>query len=239
MEELQKPMDIDGNEFKIDLYNRDCYDFIKTVPDNSVDLVIIDPPYEFAAHDGGGAFGSKKRTYHNVLENTGMTKGFDFKILDELVRVLKKINIYIWCSKKQIRQYLNYFKDYNLEILTWHKTNPVPACNNTYLSDTEYILFFREKGVPLYGNYETKRKFYISPINKEDKKLYSHPTIKPLNIIENLITNSSVRGGVVLDCFMGSGTTGVACKKLGRSFIGCEIKEEYFKISERRINDTN
>ena len=232
-------MDIDGNEFKIDLYNRDCYDFIKTVPDNSVDLVIIDPPYEFAAHDGGGAFGNKKRTYHNVLENTGMTKGFDFKILDELVRVLKKINIYIWCSKKQIRQYLNYFKDYNLEILTWHKTNPVPACNNTYLSDTEYILFFREKGVPLYGNYETKRKFYISPINKEDKKLYSHPTIKPLNIIENLITNSSVRGGVVLDCFMGSGTTGVACKKLGRSFIGCEINEEYFKIAERRINDTN
>ena len=239
MGELQKPMDINGNEFKIDLYNCDCYDFIKTVPDNSVDLVIIDPPYEFDAHGGGGAFGSKKRAYLNVLENTGMTKGFDFKILDELVRVLKKINIYIWCSKRQISQYLNYFKDYNLEILTWHKTNPLPACNNTYLSDTEYILFFREKGVPIYGNYETKRKFYISPINKEDKKLYSHPTIKPLNIIENLIINSSLQGGVVLDCFMGSGTTGVACKKLGRSFIGCEINEEYFKIAERRINDTN
>lgn len=188
-------MDIDGNEFKIELYNRDCYDFIKTVPDNSVDLVIIDPPYEFDAHGGGGAFGSKKKAYLNVLENTGMTKGFDFKILDELVRVLKKINIYIWCSKRQISQYLNYFKDYNLEILTWHKSNPLPACNNTYLSDTEYILFFREKGVPIYGNYETKRKFYISPINKEDKKLYSHPTIKPLNIIENLIINSSLQGG--------------------------------------------
>lgn len=232
-------MDIDGNELKIELHNCDCYDFIKTVPDNSVDLVIIDPPYEFDAHGGGGAFGSKKKAYLNVLENTGMTKGFDFKILDELVRVLKKINIYIWCSKRQISQYLNYFKDYNLEILTWHKSNPLPACNNTYLSDTEYILFFREKGVPIYGNYETKRKFYISPINKEDKKLYSHPTIKPLNIIENLIINSSLRGEVVLDCFMGSGTTGVACKKLGRSFIGCEINEEYFKIAERRINDTN
>ena len=76
-------------------------------------------------------------------------------------------------------------------------------------------------------------------MNVKDKKLYSHPTIKPLNIIENLIINSSLRGGVVLDCFMGSGTTGVACKKLGRSFIGCEINEEYFKIAERRINDTN
>ena len=102
----------------------------------------------------------------------------------------------IWIDNlDQANGTLNYFKDYNLEILTWHKSNPVPACNNTYLSDTEYILFFREKSVPIYGNYETKRKFYISPINKEDKKLYSHPTIKPLNIIENLIINSSLQGG--------------------------------------------
>lgn len=221
----------------IDLHNEDCYEFIKTVPDNSVDLVIIDPPYEFASH-GGGAFGSNKREYHNTLEDIGITRGYDFKILDEIVRILKKINIYVWCNKEQIRQYLNYFKDYNLEILTWHKTNPVPTCNNKYLSDTEYILFFREKGVQIYGNYQTKRKYYISSINKKDKKLYSHPTIKPLNIIENLIINSSVRGGLVLDCFMGTGTTGVACKKLGRSFIGCEIDEEYYNLAVKRINST-
>jgi DNA modification methylase len=112
----------------------------------------------------------------------------------------------------------------------------VPTCNNKYLSDTEYLLYFREKGVPIFGSYDTKRKFYVTPTNKADKKLWGHPTVKPLNIIKNLITNSSLPGGVVLDCFMGSGTTGVAAKELGRSFIGIELDEKYFRTAEKRIN---
>lgn len=71
----------------------------------------------------------------------------------------------------------------------------------------------------------------------EDKKLYKHPTIKPLNIIENLVINSSNENDVVLDCFMGSGTTGVACKKLNRKFIGIEIDEKYFEIAKNRIEE--
>ena len=78
-------MDIDGNEFKIELYNRDCYDLIKTVPDNSVDLVIIDPPYEFTKYgSSGGAFGRDKREYFNTLEDIEITKGFDFKICSSI-----------------------------------------------------------------------------------------------------------------------------------------------------------
>lgn len=65
----------------------------------------------------------------------------------------------------------------------------------------------------------------------DDKKKWKHPTIKPLNIIENLIINSSQEGEVVLDCFMGSGTTGVACKNLNRKFIGMELNEEYYNIA--------
>ena len=238
MGELQKPMDIDGNEFKIDLYNCDCYDFIKTIPDNSVDLVIIDPPYEIS-NSGAGMY-RKGKQYTTELES--LKSGFDYNILNEICRVMKALNIYIWCSSKQIMPLLDFFvktKKCNWNILSWHKTNPIPNCGNKYISDTEYCLFFREKGVKVYGSSSTKHTYYLQPMNVKDKKLYSHPTIKPLNIIENLIINSSLRGGVVLDCFMGSGTTGVACKKLGRSFIGCEINEEYFKIAERRINDRN
>lgn len=123
-----------------------------------------------------------------------------------------------------------------MDLLTWHKTNPVPTCCNKYLSDTEYILFFREKGVKINGTYETKKKYYVSQTNKEDKKIYNHPTIKPLAIIENLIINSSQENDVILDCFMGTGTTGVACKRLKRNFIGIEIDKEYFKTAEKRIN---
>lgn len=148
---------------------------------------------------------------------------------------MKKINIYIWCNKEQIKMYLNFFNNTNMDLICWHKTNPVPTCNNKYLSDTEYLLFFREKGVSVYGEYRTKRKYYVLPTNKKDKTIYNHPTVKPLEIIENLVTNSSKVGDTVLDCFMGTGTVGVACKKMDRNFIGCEIDREYFKTCISRI----
>jgi DNA modification methylase len=216
----------------------DCLELLKTLPDKCIDLVVTDPPYEFASHGGGGAFGSAKRDYHNELEYAEITKGFNTDILDELMRVMKKVNIYIWCNKEQLLSYMEYFKDYNMDLLTWHKTNPVPTCNNKYLSDTEYLLFFREKGVKVYGSYKSKRKYYVTSTNKDDKKKYSHPTIKPLDITENLITNSSQECDIVLDPFMGSGTTGVAAKKFNRKFVGFEIDETYFNIAKNRIEES-
>ena len=243
----------------------DSYKLIKDIPDKSIDLVVIDPPYKFDGGGTGGAFGSDKRNYHKeyleLYKKTGKTEeterlricanadrqrenikfvseGFDNSILDELCRVMKKINIYIWCSKGQLRQIIDYFDDLGcfIDLLTWHKTNPTPMCNNTYLSDTEYCFFIREKGVKIYGSYATKRKYYVTPANVADKKLYKHPTIKPIDIIKNIIVNSSNENDIVLDCFSGSGTTCVAAKGLNRRFIGIELDEEYHKISLERLN---
>lgn len=221
----------------------DCYELIKSIPDKSIDLVYIDPPYDFMTkhqsnnYSGAGAFGKLGRTYHSELENSSIIKGIDVKkILDELCRVMKKVYIYIWCNKDQIYQYLDYFKDYNMELLTWHKTNPIPTCNDKYLSDTEYLLMFKEKGCKIYGTYETKSKYYLSTINKNDKDLFEHPTIKPLEFVKNHIINSSKENDIVLDCFCGSGTTCLACKETGRRFIGMEIDKEYHKIAVNRLN---
>lgn len=116
---------------------------------------------------------------------------------------MKRINIYLWCSKHQVQPLLKHYldKNCNIEILTWHKNNPLPTMNNTYANDTEYCIFARESGVPLNGDYYTKRKYYVTNINKTDKDKYKHPTIKPINIIKNLIINSSNKGDIVLDCF--------------------------------------
>lgn len=122
------------------------------------------------------------------------------------------------------------------EIFVWHKNNPIPTCNNKYLSDTEYCLIFRENGTNLYGTYETKSKYYISNINKEDKEKYLHPTIKPLEVVKNHLINSTKEKDIVLDCFCGSGTTCVAAKETGRRFIGMEIDPEYYKIAVNRLN---
>ena len=150
------------------------------------------------------------------------------------------IYIYIWCSKKQILDFLKYFVDEkkcNFEILTWNKTNPTPATNNTYLPDIEYCLMFRENGCILNDGYELKSKWYVSPINKGDKDLYDHPTIKPLELVKRHILHSTQPNDIVLDCFLGSGTTCVAAKETGRRYIGFEIDKTYFQIAQDRLNN--
>lgn len=228
-------MKLKSKNSDIQLYNGDCLELLKSIPDNSVDLVIVDPPYEIQT-SGGGLYTRGDLEYVKELKH--MSNGFDESILDEYCRVLKKINIYIFCSKKQVPDLLNYFiaKKCNYDILTWHKTNPVPACGNKYLSDTEFILFFREKGVRIYGQFSSKLTYYLSPLNQKDKAKYEgFPTCKPAELISNYIINSSQHGDTVLDSFMGSGTTGECCKKLNRKFIGIEIDPDTFDLAERRI----
>lgn len=244
------------------IYNENSYAAIKDIPDDSIDLIIVDPPYEFVTGGKAGAFGGNKRTYHNEYEKISFNKhvnskkrvwegkkqnteeikylssGFNYEILEEFNRVLKKINIYIWCSKHQLRDLLNYYhdKDCNFEIITWSKKNAIPTANNTYMNDTEYIFFAREKGVKITGSVATKKKYYVTNVNTADKKKFVHPTIKPLEIIKNLIINSSEEEDVVADFFVGSGTTCVAAKELNRKYLGFEIDKKFYEISKKRIN---
>lgn len=218
-----------------EVYNMDCMEGLKLIDDNSIDLVIIDPPYLLSINK------LKHPNFFNNYANEliNLKDGFDMKVLDILVKKMKKINIYIYCSKRQVKGLMDYFikKNCNYEILTWHKLNPSPLINNNYLPDTEYILFFRDKGVKLYGNYHTKKKYYISGTNKLDKIKYKHPTIKPLQLIEYHIENSSKEGDLILDCFAGSGTTLVGAINKKRNFIGFEINKEYYEIAKRRIKE--
>ncbi len=177
---------------------------IKNIPDNSIDLAIIDPPYKFTG--GGkmaGIFKDRGKRYFDAIEGKGLDNNYDLKILDEILRTLKRINIYIWCNKEQLHQYFDYFENKNclFEVLIWNKTNPIPLVNNQYITDKEYCMYFRERGCRIEGTYETKKTVYTSQTNVEDKKKYKHPTIKPLKIIKNLIINSSKEGDIVLDCF--------------------------------------
>lgn len=223
------------------IYNDDCFKGIKNIPDNSIDLIVMDPPYEISTNKG--------RTAHTKIEGSilkvqddlvshNLTSGYDFSLLDELVRVMKQINIYIWCNKAQLEDYLKYFVDKHnckYEILIWNKTNAIPLYSNKYLIDKEYCLYFKKgaKCKPL--TYDDARTVYISSTNAKDRKKYKHPTIKPLDFIRRIIRNSSKENDIVLDCFMGSGTTAIASILENRQFIGFEINKEYFDIANKRI----
>lgn len=198
---------------------------------------------DYVAMHGKDEESERLRIIAKDIDNNNNTRfiseGISNEILKEFVRVMKKGNIYIFCNKNQLRQYFDFFGDlgWNLDLLVWNKTNCIPTINNTYLANLEYCVFARESGAPLYGSYETKSKCYTSSCNKKDKDLFLHPTIKPLPFIKNLIINSSQENQVVLDPFIGSGTTAVACKELNRQYIGFELNPKFYEIANDRLND--
>lgn len=225
------------------IYNVNCYDAIKEIPDKSIDLIVTDPPYDIQGIHGAGIMASRdKGNFSREIKENGLDKGMDYAILDEFVRVLKKINVYIWCNKSMILPLLKYFVDEkkcNYEIIIWAKENPIPFCGTHYLVDKEYCLYFWEQGATIDIPFERARTVYLTKNNIEDKKKFNHPTIKNIDIIENLIRNSCERGGIVLDPFLGSGTTALAAKHLERNYIGFEINENYYKIAKDRLNGIN
>ena len=182
----------------------------------------------------------EKNMLNSFNDYKNIINGIDYSIFDELCRVMNGIYIYIWCSKLQILDIMKYFveeKKCNFDILCWCKTNPIPTANGTYLSDIEYCLFFKEKGTPkLNDGYELKSKWYVSEINQNDKKIFKHPTIKPLPLVKRHILHSTQPNDIVLDCFCGSGTTCVACKETDRRYVGIEIDPKYHKIAVDRLN---
>lgn len=142
----------------------DCLELMKQIPDGSIDLVVTDPPYLIET-TGAGIYKQAGKQY--VKELNGIKDGFSEEVLDELCRIMKKINVYFFCSQKQIIPLLDCFvkgKKCNWNLLSWHKSNPVPACGNKYLTDTEFILFFREKGVKIGGEFKTKFTYYVTPL---------------------------------------------------------------------------
>ena len=223
------------------VHQADCLEFMKQLQDKSIDLVLTDPPYELEERSSYGKkeLGKSLSKHRNELKDAKLTKSLGVEWCKEIPRIQKNINCLIWCSRLQLREYLNYFVGElkcNFDILIWNKTNAFPTFNNKYITDKEYCLFFRTKGAKAYmNNYEEAKTIFVSGINSKDKNKFNHPTIKPLEIIEKLIKNHSKENNLILDCFLGSGTTAVACQNLHRNFIGIEISKEYCEISRQRL----
>ena len=224
------------------LIKGDCLEKMNSIKDNSIDLVIIDPPYKLT---GGGCKDTKIRGAVGRYENENMKNGTVFKHnsikssdwFKEIYRVLKdRTHCYVMCNDKYVKEYLVEaekagFKEVN--ILTWAKGMHTPT--QYYMKNTEFILMFR-KGKARYIN--NMGSFSLIDI-KGIKGNKVHPSEKPYQLMRHLILNSSDEGDVVLDCFMGSCSTGIACANTNRKFIGIELDDKYFNIACKRINEYN
>ena len=181
------------------IYLGNAYELIKDMEDKSIDLILTDPPYQIEGIHGSGILKTRGKapSFHKELQESKLDQGIDLKILDDFVRVMKKINIYIWCNKEQIYDYMTYFvKEHNcsFEILVWCKSDPIPFCGTHYLCDKEYCLYFWEQGAPVHIPYERARTYFVSKRNTTDKNDYGHPTCKLVDLLEILIKNSTGGG---------------------------------------------
>lgn len=226
------------------IYNEDCLEGMERIPDGSVDLIVTDPPYIVSKSTGGTVNNIKKLDKSlKDLDKARLRDGYNIGLFAQrYVRRLQggRINAYFWCNKVQIPDYFRAYVDglgCKFEIIAWHKQNALPTYYNKYLSDTEYCLYFHTGGFTHPACYEDAKTYEVGMINHADKKLYGHPTIKPLPIIQRMIRNSSEEGGVVLDPFIGSGTTAVAAVLEKRRYIGFELDKDYWETAIKRVKE--
>ena len=223
------------------LFNGDCLEVMKKIPDESIDLVVTDPPYKMNHSTGGCTnIGMKNKWQGNIKAgNTVMDFDISIKFSDwipEIYRVLKNgSHCYIFCNDKNIQELLNEaincgFKESN--ILVWIKNNATP--NRYYMKNLEFILFLYKGNAKPINNMGSKCAVESKNINGR-KKL--HPTQKPIDLLELYISNSCLENDIVLDPFMGSASTGVACLNTDRKFIGIEIDKKYYEIAKNRIDE--
>lgn len=211
----------------ISIKQGDCLELMKEIDDKSIDMILTDPPY-------GMSFQSHRRK--NIYEKIKNDENLEFlnNFFQECNRVLKKDSaLYVFCSWHNVdkfkKEFEKYFKLKN--ILVWVKNNHGSGdLQASYAPKYEFIL---------YGNkgrrkFENGRKEDVLFYNKTKNEL--HPTQKPVDLLEFLINNSSKEDNNILDPFMGSGSTGVACQNTNRNFIGFELDEHYFQIAKERLN---
>ena len=239
----------------VELYNEDCLVGMNKIPDCSVDCIICDLPY-FKVVDA---------EFDNQWENEQQYINWIKKLVSKLSLVLKDGgSLFLFTSRQLNRKICNCLDELPLEekrIIIWARKR---GFNNTrghaLASGYEPIAYYVKCGGDITFNNikiksNTNRKEYkegmlkdgvslsdvwtdIPSLPHNSKEKTSHPTQKPLKLIERIIEMSTNKGDVVLDACMGSGTTAVACMNTNRNFIGFELNKEYFDIAINRIKES-
>lgn len=219
----------------IDLRNGDCLELLKDIPDGSVDLILTDPPYNISQDNNFKTMGRAG------IDFGKWDYGFDVtSYLSEAYRVLKNggslVTFNSWKLISDVNVGGNAVGFETKDLIRFEKSNPMPRNRDRrYISDYEVAIWFVKPKARWTFNRQDEKYQRPKFVHSIDKGL--HPTQKSLGLMTDLINIHSNNGDVVLDCFMGSGSTGVACVNTNRKFIGIELDPDYFKIAEQRINN--
>ena len=217
------------------IHNIDCLEFMKQVPDKYFDLVLTDPPYDISKSPAGKSEYMSLQKFTSVGDLADISDGFDVDlVLNECLRILKKCNMFVFCSNKQVSKIMQWGESlgFYTTCLVWHKNNSAPFANGVWRGDIEFCIHIREKGAYFEGDASIKQKVTKLPASPSE---FGHPTEKPIRLVDKYLRIGATQGHKVFDPFMGSGTTAVACKSLGIDFVGCELDADYVVIANKRL----
>lgn len=225
---------------KYELYKGDSLEVMRKIKKESIDAIITDPPYNISRDNNFKTMGRAGIDFGEWDKNFDLTSWI--KIAQPLLK--KGGNIVIFNDWKNMTNITNALEENGFEIkdlIRWEKTNPMPRNRDRrFITDYEVAVWAVKKGAKWTFNridesYERPEiKCGITP--KSEKKLGSHPTQKPIAVMEWLVQRLTNENDLVLDPFTGSGSTCIACLKNNRKFIGIELDNEYFDIAYNRIN---
>ena len=215
------------------LINSNCFDFMKNMKDNSVDLILTDIPYGTVTRESNG-LANFDRGQADIIT-------FELQpFLKECYR-LAKSGIIIFCAKEQLSEIYGFFdekqkqKKGTVRQLIWEKTNPTPFNGQyVYLSGIENAVWFRKSGGTF--NAHCKNTVFRYPIWGGKNRI--HPTEKHHDLLKELILDNSNEGDLVFDPCAGSGSTLLVAKQNNRNYLGCELNEEFYLAAEKRLNLT-
>ena len=223
--------------------NEDCFDLLPTIKSGSIDLILIDPPYEISRptnFQSGAETGRDTDRFRVSMDFGEWDKDFTgLEIaIKEGYRILRDggtmICFYDLWKITNLKDFYEKYKFKQIRLIEWLKTNPVPLNSKiNYLTNSREIAVSAIKKSKPTFNSSYDNGLYEYPICQDKGRF--HPTQKPLAFMEELIKKHSNEGDLVLDCFAGSCTTGMACLNTNRNFIGCEVDEKYYDQSINRL----
>ena len=227
--------------------NQSCFELLASLENKTIDLVLIDPPYDISRptnFQSGEETGKDTDRFRISMDFGEWDKNFTGLeiVIRECFRVLKDggtmICFYDLWKIETLKSYLEAAGFVQIRFIEWIKTNPVPINSKiNYLTNSrEVAVLGVKKSKPTFHS-EYDNGIYRYPICQDKGRF--HPTQKPLALIADLINKHSNEGEIVLDCFAGSCTTGVAAVLNNRQFIGCELDTEYYEKAVQRLKDCN
>jgi site-specific DNA-methyltransferase (adenine-specific) len=210
------------------------------IEDESINLILTDIPYNISQKNGLGGYDKKNNRNRVGIDFGDWDYGFDVKTLEGLQKKLTPNgSIVIFSAFEQLHELTEVFNECTLkDKLIWEKSNPfVRNRDRRYISNIEFCSWFvKGKKWTFNRQHETYESSVLKyPSESGGGQIRYHPTQKNLKMVEYLLKIHSNESDLILDPFMGGGTTGVACVKNRRNFIGFEIDESYFQASKKRI----